>query len=84
MMSNPKPLQPIRALFGKCAVMKANASGVKDAHLLESQGRMAWIYLKKCEVLVGEFPDVLRELPVMEPKIRIGKVIQSGVQRPAS
>ena len=45
---------------------------------------MPWIGFEEREVLVGKRPDVVRKLVVMKPEVRVGKVVQSGVQRPAS
>ncbi len=45
---------------------------------------MPRICLEECKVLVGECPDVIWKLAVVEPEVRVGKVVQSGVQRPAS
>ena len=84
MMPNPKPLQPAGPFLGECAVVEADASGVKHADLLEPDGRMAWVGLDEREILVGKLPDVIGKLAVVEPEVRVGKVIQSGVQRPAS
>ena len=64
--------------------MEANANGVKHPNLLESDGRMPWVCLEQGKVLVGQCPDVIRELPIVKPEIRVSEVIQSGVQRPAS
>ena len=36
------------------------------------------------ETVLGECPDVVGELAVVKPEVRVGKVVQSGVQRPAS
>jgi len=84
MMPNPKPLKTIRALLRECAVVKADAGGVEHAHLLESHGRMPRIRFDECEVFVRKLSNVVRKLAVVEPKVRVGEVVQSGVQRPAS
>ena len=83
-MPDPEPLQSVWPFFGERAVVKADAGGIKDGNLLESDGQVAWVGLEQREVLVGEIPDVVRKLAIMKPEIRIGEVIQSGVQRPAS
>ena len=84
MMPDPEPLKTIGTLSGKCAVVKTNPHRVENSDLLESKGRMPGIGLEERKVFVGERPDVLRKLAVVKPEIRIGKVFQSGVQRPAS
>ena len=83
-MPDPKPLKTIRALLRECAVVKADAGGVEHAHFLESHGRMPRIRLEECEVFVRKLSNVVRKLAVVEPKVRVGRVVQSGVQRPAS
>ena len=84
MMPNPEPLKSIGTLLGEGAVMKADPCGIENASLLEPDGRMPWIGFEKGEVLVGERPDVVRKLAVVKPEVRVSKVVQSGVQRPAS
>jgi hypothetical protein len=34
-----------------------------------------WVALEEFEVLVGELSDFIRELPIMEPEIRVGEMI---------
>ena len=84
MMPNPKPLKSVGALPGERAVMESNASRVKNTDLLESDGRIPWVCFEQREVLVGKLTDVIRELSVVKPEVGVSKVIQSGVQRPAS
>jgi len=84
MMSNPKPLESIGAFSGECSVVKANPCGVNNANLLESDGRMPGICLEQSEILVGEPSNVLGKFAVVKPEVRVGKMAQSGVQRPAS
>jgi len=43
-----------------------------------------WIRLEEREVLVHECPDTVGKLAVVEPKVRVGEMGYSGVQRPAS
>ena len=45
---------------------------------------MPWISFEEGEALVGELLNVVRKLAVVKPEVRVGKVVQSGVQRPAS
>ena len=82
-MSNPEPLESIGNFFGKRAVVKADARGVKHADFLEPHGRMPGVRLEQGEVFVGKRPDVLGKFTVVKPEIRVGKMVQSGVQRPA-
>lgn len=84
MMSNPEPLESIRAFSGERPVVQANPGGVKHANLLEPDGRMPGISLEQGEIFVGECADVLGKFAVVKPEIRVGKMAQSGVQRPAS
>ena len=84
MMPDPEPLKTVRTFSRECAVVKANPRRVENSDLLESERRMPGIRLEECKVFVGERPDVLRKLAVVKPEIRVGKVLQSGVQRPAS
>ena len=84
MMSNPKPLESIGALSGERPVVQPNSGGVKHANLLESDGRMPGIGLEQGEILVGECSNVLGKFAVVKPEVRVGKMAQSGVQRPAS
>lgn len=83
-MANPKPLQAIRTLSSKCSVVEANSYRVKNSELLKSEGRMSGISLEKFKIFVGECPDVIRKQLVKMPKVRVGEVVQSGVQRPAA
>ena len=82
-MSNPEPLEYVGAFSGKRAVMKANARGVKHANFLEPDGWMPGIRLEHGEVFVSKRPDVLGKFTIVKPEIRVGKMVQSGVQRPA-
>ena len=83
-MSNPEPLESIGALSGECSVVEANPRRVKNTNLLESDGRMPRICLEQCKILVGECSNVLGKLAVVKPEVRVSKMVQSGVQRPAS
>lgn len=71
-------------IFAKRAVMEADASRPHAANFLESDGRVPWVGVEKLEVLVGELTDRLGQLAVMKSGLRRGKMVQSGVQRPAS
>lgn len=82
-MSNPEPLESIGDFPGKRAVVKADACGVKHANFLEPNGRMPGIRLEHGEIFVSQRPDVLGKFTVVKPEIRVGKMVQSGVQRPA-
>ncbi len=84
MPANPEPDQSFFAVFRESSVLKADARGPEDANLLQVQGRMPGIVAKEFEVFVGESANVIRKLPVMEPKVRVGEVFQSGLQRPDS
>jgi hypothetical protein len=84
MMPDPEPLETIAALSRESAVVKANPRRVKNSNLFEPEGGVPGISLEKDKVFVGECPDAFWKLPLMKPEVRVGKVIQSGVQRPAS
>ena len=84
MMPDPEPLETAGPLTGEGAVVKADSRRVKNAHFFEAKRRMPGIGLEEGEVLVGERPDVVWKLAIVKPEIRIGEVVQSGVQRPAS
>jgi hypothetical protein len=84
MMPDPKPLETIGTLSGKCAVVETHPHRVENSNLFEAEGGVPGIRLEKCKVLVGKQPDIGWKLPVEKPEIRVGKVVQSGVQRPAS
>lgn len=45
---------------------------------------MPRIGLEERKILVGESSNVVRQIAVTNPKIGIGEMVQSGVQRPAS
>jgi hypothetical protein len=45
---------------------------------------MARARLQKREVLIRKIPNVLRQLPIMQPELRSREVLQSGEHRPAS
>ena len=83
-MSNPEPLESIGTFSGERPIVQANPRGIKNAHLFESDGRMSGIGLEHGEILVGERSNVLGKFAVVKPEIRVGKMVQSGVQRPAS
>lgn len=84
MMPNPEPLQAIGTLLRECAVVKSNPCGVENANLLQSDGRMPGISFEEREALVGERSNVLRKFALVKVEVRVGRVVQSGVQRPAS
>ena len=83
-MPNPEPLETVGALPGECSVVEANPRRVENTNLLESDGRMPRIGLEQGEILVGECSNVLGKFAVVKPEVRVGKMVQSGVQRPAS
>ena len=83
-MSYPKPLKSVGALLCECAKMEANPYRVKNANLLEPNGRMSWVRFEDGKALVGKRSDSIWKLAVVKPEVRIGEVLQSGVQRPAS
>lgn len=64
--------------------MQPDSGGVENTNLLEPQGGMPWVSLEEREVFVGERPNRFRKLAVAKPEVRVGEVVQSGVQRPAS
>ena len=84
MMSNPEPLETVGTRPGEGPVVEANPCGVKNTNLLESDGRMPGVGLEEREILVGEHPNVVRQFAVVQPEVRVSKMVQSGVQRPAS
>ena len=84
MMPDPEPLETIATLSRESAVVEANPRRVENSNLFEPEGRVPGIGLEEGKVLVGECPDVVRKLAVMKPEIRVGEMVQSGVQRPAS
>lgn len=83
-MPNPKPLEPVGTFSGEGAVVQTNSRGIKNANFLQPDRRMARVALEELKILVGQFADVVRELPMVKPEVRISEVLQSGVQRPAS
>ena len=83
-MPDPKPVEPVGAFPGKCAVVESDPCCIENSDFLEPEGQVSGIAFEQRKVLVGERPDIVGKLTVMEPEIRVGKVIQSGVQRPAS
>lgn len=84
MMPDPEPLKTIRTFLRECAVVKADTGGVEHANLLKSHRGMPRVRPEKCKIFVRKLSNVVRKLVVVEPKVRVGKVVQSGVQRPAS
>ena len=84
MMPDPEPLKTVGLLPGKCAIVEANPRRVEHANLLESDGRVPGVRLEQRKIFVRECADVVRKLAVVKPEIRVGEVLQSGVQRPAS
>ena len=83
-MPDPEPLETVGALPGERAVVEAYSHGMENSNLLEVEGWMTEVRFEEGEVLVGECPDVVGKLPVVKPEVRVGEVVQSGVQRPAS
>ena len=83
-MPDPKPLETVGALPSERAVVEANPHRMENSNFLEPEGRMTGIRFEEGKVHVGECPDGIRKLPVMKPEIRVGEMVQSGVQRPAS
>ncbi len=84
MMTDPEPLQTVGTLLGEGAVVEAHPCGIENSYLLEPEGGMTGICFEKGKVLIGQRPDVGGKVAVVEPKIRVGEVVHSGVQRPAS
>ena len=84
MMSNPEPVKPVGTFSCKSAVVEADPHRVENTDFLEPERKVPGICLEQRKVLVGERPDVVWKLAVVKPEIRVGKVVQSGVQRPAS
>lgn len=84
MMPNPKPLQSVRAFLGEGTIVQTYPGRIENTKLLQSEGRVPWIGFEECKVFIGEFPNRFRKLAVAEPEVRVGKVVQSGGQRPAS
>ena len=83
-MPDPEPLEAVTAFLGERAVVEADPHGVKNSHLFEAERGVPGIGLEKGKVLVGQSPDARWKLALVEPEVRVGKVVQSGVQRPAS
>ena len=83
-MPDPEPLETVGALAGESAVVQANPHRVENSNLLEPEGRMTGIRFEEGKVFVGYCPDVIRKLPVVKPEVRVGEMVQSGVQRPAA
>lgn len=83
-MPYPEPLKTVGAFSGECAVVEANPRRVEHANLFESDGRVPGVCLEKRKALVSERANVVWKLAVVKPEIRVGEVVQSGVQRPAS
>jgi hypothetical protein len=56
-------------VFGERAVVEPHADRPEGTHLLEAQGRVAWVGLEQLEILVGQLLDRLGQLPVVEPEL---------------
>ena len=83
-MPDPEPLETVGTLSGEGAVVEANSRRVENSDLLKPDGRMPGVRFEQRKVFVGERPDFIWKLAIVKPEIRVGKVVQSGVQRPAS
>ena len=77
-------MESVGTLLGESAVVEADSHRVRNSDLLESERRVARICLEKRKVLIGKRSDAVWKRAVVKPEIRVSKVIQSGVQRPAS
>ena len=71
-------------IFAQRTIAEANAGRPHVPNFFEADGRVSRIGLQKLKVLVGQLANRLWQLPMVEPELRRRKVIQSGVQRPAS
>ncbi len=83
-MTDPEPLQPLGTLPGQGAIVQTDSGGVEDTNFLEANRRVARIAFEEFKILVGELPNWVWKPPIVEPKVWVRKVFQSGVQRPAS
>jgi hypothetical protein len=57
MSANPEPYYFVFSVHAQCAVVKANADGVKAAYALEMKGGMPRILLKKRELTIRKLAD---------------------------
>lgn len=80
---DPKPLQAVGALAGEGAVVEPHSCGVEDADFFEANRRMSRVASEEFKVFVGKAADFFRKLPVVNPEVGVGEVLQSGVQQPA-
>ena len=83
MVANPKPEESFRAFFGERAVVESNSRRIKGTDLLQMNGWVTRIGFDEREIFVGKSANAFGKPAVMKPEIWIGKVIQSGVWRPA-
>jgi hypothetical protein len=84
MRSDPEPYAAFCSLFSQCSIVETHPDGPEDANLFQPERRMARARLQKREVLIRKIPNVLRQLPIMQPELRSREVLQSGEHRPAS
>ena len=84
MCADPEPNEAIGALLGECSIMKANPCCPKLSNLLETNRGVMRVGLEQLEFLIGKFTNLIRQLPIIMPELRRPKMLQSGVQRPAS
>ncbi len=66
------------------AIAKPDADRPQRADFLQPQGWVPRVRPEELEVLIRNLADGLRQLPVMEPELWRGEVIQRAVVRPAS
>ena len=82
--TNPIPKDAVGIVFAEGSIVETDASRPNFAHFLEADRRVAGVGFEKLKVFVRELANGLRQLSMVEPKLRCRKVVQSGVQRPAS
>ncbi len=83
-MPDPEPLQPVGAFPGQGAIVQTDSGRVEHANFFEAKRRVARIAFEEFKILVGELSNWGWKPSIVEPEIRIRKVIHIGLQRPAS
>ena len=82
--TDPVLRDAVRMILPKCTVVQTDARGPETPYTFEPDRRMALIHFEPREVFVGQYLHFGGQLPVVLPELRRVKMLQSGVQRPAS
>ena len=84
-MPDPYPDKTFRPLPRQSPIMQPDPCRPEwTSYRPKTQGTEMRFASKQDEVLVGQRAHRLGKLPVVKPESRGGKVLHSGVQRPAS